>query len=437
MKEVVKQLRQLRSAEGLINPDQTWAKQNRERLLTQIGNTVAAPSEPTLRERTREFVFMFRSARIIRLFRPTLTAFLVALVATGGWIASVSASFNSVPGARLWAVKRAAQKTEVAVKSIGASEGEKAELHLKLAKSRADDIKKAVVEKLPTSAASTAADTAKTVKDVAAAARDLAQAVQSASVATSEQVKTVAKANPQEAVALVKDVTQNTGEIVKTLKQTAVESGTTAPAVTRQMIETVESVNNSAISTMETVVGESKAVTGTEGAAVRQIISGKLTEMAETAKDMKQNVDTVKEVIADAGALKPSAATSTMGVKTDVKNASTTPAGGYSLKPEIMPVSTTSGMPYATSTAVQSPSASTTAILISKVKEAEQKTAVIEESVGEIQKIIDDGNLREALSKLKGLNESAGTAEKFIIETRTQANMTAETRLPAPDPGLK
>lgn len=440
MREVIEQLKQLRASENQVNPGSDWVAENRARLLAQIGNTVArAEHNKNGREdfayRLRETFFVIKTTPAMRVFKPALTALVVAIVAMSGWIASVSASFNSIPGDKLWTVKRAAQKTEMAVKSIVASEQEKAELHLRLAKNRAEDIKKAVqksvAEKLSLidGAVVSAKDQVaakekkeKTEKDLTVAARDLAQAVQSASVVANEQVKNAAKQDPKGAVELVKDVTKNNGEIIKSLKETVVEVGTSAPAVTREVIETVKSVNNSTLSTVEAVVNASSTIIGVEGAAVKSIVSDKLAEITQTAKDMKQSMEIVKDaiVIAEAG--------------TSASTASTTHALSpvNKLQPALVSSSLKIGVPNAVSatsglvvdilvaSSTIRENASSTSALFNKVKEAEAQTTVMQESIGEIKKNIDAGNLQEAVSRLKGLNETAGTAEKLIVETKKQ-----------------
>ncbi len=389
-------LRELQKAET-IQPDLAWAQKNRARLMSQIGNTVVVPEKVAWSARTEEVKYIFGNAGAWRLAKPVLAGLLVAVLTTGGWIASVSASFNSLPGDRLWSVKRAAQNTEVAVKSLVASDSEKAQLHLSLAKNRTEDIKRAVAER--TTSDDSAVRT-KAVNDLNVAAKDVAEAVKTASEAVNTQVQAVSKAELPAAIAIVTDVNKNATEIVKSLQETVPAANSVDTELTKTVVDTVKSVNASTLTTVEAVVTaqEKTSPESPNSATVAILVNTKLFQLAETTSGLEQAVKNIKQQ-----------ATSTTEL-VEIRIASSTPATST------MGVSTTTAS--ASTTVTVSSGAAATIVPASVIQAVEQKTVALQASVGDIQKTIDGGHLREAVSKLKDLNQTAGETQQILVETK-------------------
>lgn len=396
-------LRELQQVET-IQPDLAWAQKNRARLMSQIGNTVVVPKKVAWSARTEEVKYIFGNAGAWRLAKPVLAGLLVAVLTTGGWIASVSASFNSLPGDRLWSIKRAAQNTEVAVKSLVASDNERAQLHLSLAKNRTEDIKRAVAER--TTSGDEAVRT-KAVSDLNVAAKDVADAVKTASEAVNTQVQTVSKSELPAAIAIVSDVNKNATEIVKSLQETVPAANNVDAELTKTVVDTVKSVNESSLSTVEAVVSaqEKTSPESPSSATVTNLVNNKLTQLAETTSGLEQAVKNIKQ----------QGASTTVEVF-DIKIASSTAS-----TPAITATSTN-----ATNTAVTVlPVVTATTVPASVIQVVEQKTVELQASVGDIQKTIDDGHLREAVSKLKNLNQTAGEAQQILVDTKNLPIVTS------------
>ncbi len=392
-----------------VNPDAEWVKAGRSRLLSQISNTVIPVDKPVVVDTAHAFWFQFQSSAVVRTLRPALTALGVAALATGGWIASVSASVNSLPGDRLWVVKRAAQNTELAVRSLGASDSEKVQLQLNLAKNRADDIKKAFSKKLTPEASAT--DREKAVKDLAVAVKDVQNVVKEVSSSVSDQVKENGKDKPLESVETVKGVAKDTTEIAKSLASTVASSTAVGVDVTKQVLETVKVVNQTGISAVEAVIQGPAGLAETGQANnVKNIVSEKVVDLVQ----------------------------STEALKIDLRNSLgiSAPSTTVETKPLMLTVPTATGtvvvtLPLNTRTnlfdkmLLNSPSSSA-----SIIKDAEQKTADIHQSAVDIKKSIDNGNLQEAVNKLRDLNETAVTTQQQLIETKTKT--VVEDKTPEP-----
>ncbi len=394
MKHLKEQLKTIKLSQSQVNPDQAWVVSERARMVQQISNTVVPVAKPVVVDTARALWYHLRSSSTIRLLRPTLTALTVALLATGGWIASVSASFNSLPGDRLWAIKRVAQKTEVAVKSIGATENEKVQLQLNLAKSRVDDIKKTVSQKLAVE--SDPDDRAKAEKDLSVAVKDVQDAVKEVSVNVNVQAKDSAtKENAVEVVETAKGVAKDTTVLVKELNSTVASSTLANVEVTKQVIETIKLVNETSISAVETVVR-----TG-EPNDVKNIVSEKVVDLVQSTEAIKNDVK------------------NTLGVPMQMLSSSTTKLIDLSVsttRSTILP--TTNQKTDSLEKALSSTSTTTASDLI---KEADAKTLVVNNSAVEIKKNIDSNNLEEALKNLKDLNQNAASAQQSLVDTKTKA----------------
>src|SRR3989338_8403054 len=116
--KLISQLQNLKS--GQLNPDRVWLARNRERLMATLGRAQHPDTERlTLWQEVSGTMArtssIFVPRQLVAAARMTLTFVLIGSVAVSGWIASVSASQNSLPGEALYGVKLATEKTELIV----------------------------------------------------------------------------------------------------------------------------------------------------------------------------------------------------------------------------------------------------------------------------------------------------------------------------------
>jgi len=76
--------------------------------------------------------------------RPLSILLVVAIVGTSGWIATVDASYQSLPGDLLYPAKRAVEKTQVMAASVTGNDKAETKLHVEFAKRRATELKQVV-----------------------------------------------------------------------------------------------------------------------------------------------------------------------------------------------------------------------------------------------------------------------------------------------------
>lgn len=409
---IKQQLKQIRKTESAINPDKEWIVANKQRLMRQIENTVQVDHREIRRGTLIEFAYIVRSANFVRIMKPALTALVVAMLATGGWIASVSASFNSLPGDTLWGMKRAAQNTEVAVKSFGASQERKAKLQLNLAKNRADDVKKVIAERYLPEASK---ERAKAVKDINVAVKDVQAAVKLASESVNTQVREVVDANPQQAVEIVQGVTKDVADIAKTLVEAVPQTTSVGVEVAKEVMETVKVATESSLTAIEAVVIHDEITSSTTATAVKDIINDKLTELVKTAEGIQQDVRIVKELVkqGDSGITQATSTSLSSVGQGNMIVTNTAP-----VVPSVQSTTTGTGIIQNTSNSITATANSETLI-----RETEARTTAIQESMGEVRKSIDGGNLREAVNQLRSINESTVGAQRLLVETKSSVEI--------------
>jgi hypothetical protein len=201
-KKLISQLKNLRSYNGQVNPDRSWVVRNRQELLIKIENSSQEDANvyPTYRERMwKEFstvAHLFVPSRILVMARTSLTVTLVATVAVSGWIASVSASQDSLPGEVLYGVKIATEKTELIVASVIGSEESVAATNLKHAAKKVEEYKKA-----------------KSSKQAAVSIKSLKKKIES----TSKSLKNTENQSSKKAVAVALVIEEKTSEILDAL----------------------------------------------------------------------------------------------------------------------------------------------------------------------------------------------------------------------------
>jgi hypothetical protein len=146
-RELVKKLKKMKSQDGRINPDRAWVMRNREQLLSSIRQSSVdkqsvAQAQKFLSKFANQFsegLHIFVSNKVLSFARASMTVVLVIVVAVGGWTASVSASYNSLPGEVLYNVKMAVEKAELIVAGVVGSEEDEVSTIFKHASTRVDE----------------------------------------------------------------------------------------------------------------------------------------------------------------------------------------------------------------------------------------------------------------------------------------------------------
>ncbi|MEK7211597.1 MAG: DUF5667 domain-containing protein [Patescibacteria group bacterium] len=148
-KELLRKIQLLKSLRVGGEPSRDFVARNREILMMQAQNSIDAKKRPAatvnLRD-LRQFVSSLIPVNLNRfILRPALVVFLAFGVITSGWIASVSASLNSLPGDTLYSLKIATEKAQL----VFVSGDNEARLQVELAGRRMEEVSKISENQMP------------------------------------------------------------------------------------------------------------------------------------------------------------------------------------------------------------------------------------------------------------------------------------------------
>lgn len=117
-KELIQSLKQLKNQESAGKPSADFVAKNREILLMQIKNSTAPAEKPFSAVYFWRLTESLMPENIFRfVVRPVALSLLVFGVAFGSWAATVSASYDSLPGDTLYSLKMVAEKAQLSFTS--------------------------------------------------------------------------------------------------------------------------------------------------------------------------------------------------------------------------------------------------------------------------------------------------------------------------------
>ncbi|MBI2443854.1 MAG: hypothetical protein HYV42_01255 [Candidatus Magasanikbacteria bacterium] len=377
MREIVEQLKRLRQGEA--SPRAEWVQQNRALLLSQIKNTL--PARPRERVNVLENLWSRLShylpeSLVYQVLRPALVLLVVVAVLASG-AGAVDAAYETLPGDALYPVKRAAEKTQVAVATIIGKKDAATRLHMEFAKRRAVETKKLVrSETAP----------AKTDK-VRVAMADL-----TSEITTVENKLEAVKQRPVNGLPAqaVKDVKQNTEEIravLQEVKENLLISRDTADQALSQEVNTTKNlVKDVAVKAAEAMVakhlGGDRSVSKEE---VKQELTATLRTVAQDAAATQQSVD---------------------GAKTMVQTA-------QSEAKELVSSTKTAGGDTTKSTELKDKITDVANQTIKAVLQNEVATAEVTKQVTEASSWLKQDDLAQAVDKLKQASDAGTQAERI------------------------
>ena len=276
-----------------INPDEKWLENNRNFLLSQISNTTEKNSKAKINsERMWQMMSIFLPRNLVYgVVRPVAVMIMVLSVGTSGWIATVGASQNSLPGEILYTTKRATEKTHIAVvAAVGARETETI-MRVGFAKRRAEESKELVRSKDP-----------KKIQKVEKTISDLEDEIKKV-----EENLNVAKGEKDLPANIIRDVSETTSEIgtiLKDVEKDLIDAVSTTPFAAGEVANVVKAKNNAkeaSVKAVQVMVGKhlegDKTVNTQE---VKEAIQEKVEEMSKDTKSNVEVIGTIKVKTAEA-----------------------------------------------------------------------------------------------------------------------------------------
>lgn len=373
------QLKKVKEQNSRRNPDRSWVARNRTKLMSQIGNTTAEEKPRFRMEYIWQMINIFVPGRLTyTVIRPTAVFLLVGAVATSGWIASVGATQNCLPGEICYGVKIAAEKTQELVTVVASSKEQQAQMHMEFASRRAKEVKKVAQN-----------NTDDVIQQAAVAMEKLEKSVQTAS----EVIQEVAEANPEKMIEVAKDMQEKAKEINQNLTDASEQIGNDVNVdVTKQAVKDASMV------AVETAVHKKE--------------EGKTTASDEEVKEIVMNQ--IDIVVTDAGNIKNKAE--------DV------------VKAMMIVSSTTNVAPINLTMAVSSTILTTTSSF--QVGEVNRQVVVQDETnqktLGEAKTLVDNNHLLEAIEKIKDVVQAVQQSERNVIEVEKE-NVAGTLVAPAKD----
>lgn len=281
-REIIAQLKNLR--QGDVNPKEEWLQKNRAVLLSQIKNTVDTERKPAMLENVWTALSIFIPQNVVyNVVRPVAVLLVVSLVATSGWVTTVDAAYNALPGDWLYPAKRAMEKTQVTVAAAVGGNTAEAKARTELAKRRATEAKQIAKSADP-----------KKDQKVQQAMTDLKKEMTVVNTKL-EEIKSESK----EGAGAAKEVKQETEQIKNVLQEVKIDLLASSNTSTAQKIaEVKDMVKETSVKATEVMV--TKHLEGDKSVTIEQVKKELTTALQNAAVDAtvnQQNMETAKEVV--------------------------------------------------------------------------------------------------------------------------------------------
>ncbi len=374
---IIAQLKELKHGE--VKPRQEWLENNRALLLSQIKNTVNEQDQKINLDNVWNTLSLFMPRMVVfNVMRPLTVLLVVTIVATSGWVASVDASYNALPGDWLYPAKRAAEKTQVAVASMVGMKSTETKLHSEFAKRRASETKQIVASNDP-----------KKQEKVKAVMSDLKNEISNVNQ-NLDEIK-IASAGNAVSADVVKDVKQDTDQVKNTLQEVKttllITSNQADSTSTKEVAQSVNEVKDLAkdVSAKAAEVIVTKHLEGDKSVTTEEVKKELNTTLQSATTDAQQS----KQSVAGAQAVVTAA-------KIEAKDLSDKPASN----------------------------STTTALLNQKISEVstatnnaatQNKIATdnVDKKVNEAVDALNKGDLSKVMEKVNEANTATKEAEKI------------------------
>jgi len=228
--EVVQQMKLLKGAGHAAHPDSAWVNATRSRLLQHIYQTTEEiPTRVlTLNRLWLVLSLILPQRTVYAVVRPAFIFVLCFGLGTAGWITTVTASLESLPGDALYPVKIATEQTQVAVAQAFQGNEASAGLRVSFATRRADEVTKAIA-----APASNDVEKAEKQERVERAVENLKSEVQT----VNDQLKEVKQENPQAAIRVAQVIERKVDVLQQSLEVGGAHASSTAPSAVAAIAE--------------------------------------------------------------------------------------------------------------------------------------------------------------------------------------------------------
>jgi hypothetical protein len=261
----------------MMSPDRDWVSKNKEQMMSQIRNTVDETVERSMADALFGMVDIFVPARMFFVARAMAVFALIISMVGSGWLASVSASSNSLPGDTLYGVKLATERTKVMVASATGNSEAVTKHHMASAQKRSKELEQVSEEPAR----------------VEVGIKELKKSVE----LTTESLEKTKQDDPEAAKALAKDITEQTKDISLSLKEVSRETAEKDIDIAKEVLDTKKAVTDTGLDAVELLAEESVEGIGEEDAAMKVLVEEKMEEILLNAEDIKLVAEGVSDAV--------------------------------------------------------------------------------------------------------------------------------------------
>ena len=399
-RELQKQLRLLKTQQSSMNPDPSFVVKTKKNMMREISASHGQEaSNYSFGEKLCIVGRMLISQKTARLVRVGALMCMVVSTTVAGWTAGVSASSKSMPGDALYSVKLATEKTQIMVASATGDKETETQLHLEAAKRRTAELQH-VTKKAP------------------AAKKVVARLKKSVASAT-ETFKELKEHDAEKAKVIAKEVTQKTENISKTLKSVVVDTTSELENVPQTPAEKQEEL----VLTKEVVeikhdvdITELSAIATLDSEDAKDVLGDRVEEMLEDAQEVKDVFVAVTEQISTSSTIAISTSTvavveegvDELDLEVSIENSEENPSELSEKDNEVGgDVENTDDSRELSPEAIEE--------VADQIDESIERVQGI---VEEVQQLLEDGSIAEAIEKTKDVQEIAQETDEKVIEVQ-------------------
>lgn len=295
---------------GAGSPRPEWLSANRDILLMQVKNSIrteVAPARAWSTENLWQFLDVFLPAHTVYyVVRPAVAVMLIVGLMFGGWITTVSASYNSLPGEYLYAVKMATEAVQVAV----APKPVETKLHAEFAVRRAQEVAQIVAQ---------SDSTPEKVKKVETAVKSLQKELDSAKGGLKDLKENGSKLDAAQAAKVVGEKAVEVQRVIEQTKNQVAPANApvvvVTPATAAAAKDALNAVNNESTNSTKGAVNQDAGANALKNAGVSIVGVGADTNTAASAP--VKELSALKESLKSAGAAAEDASTKAIQVLVD------------------------------------------------------------------------------------------------------------------------
>ena len=284
----------LKQSRDQLTPDHVWVSTNREALMRIVQTDMAevVSSQATKPSAINGLFAQLMPEKFATVARSAMALLLAITVTTGGWIATVAASAESLPGEKLHTVKLATEGVELAVSKVLGSDKDEVSTKLKHATVRAKEYQKASNPEQKQQAIQALKKTIESSNETLA---EIEQSSPNNAVAVAKVVGTKTEEILTELGNAKKEQKETDAQISLAVKEDAIGKTKALNAEVAKVEELIEEASSKAITVLleESTKKESKVTPEEVKVVVEKKVARLTSELTEIKEELKGAVEQV------------------------------------------------------------------------------------------------------------------------------------------------